>query len=82
MASAVEHRGTDERHEVGGEDGRNDLSNARSTDERTVRPDPDLVLQFLEVDDVRVDGDADRDDEPGHAGEREGEPDRRARGTR
>ena len=34
----VEHDRADQRHEVGGEDGRNDFSNARSTDERTVRP--------------------------------------------
>ena len=48
---------------------RNDRVNARSTDERTVRAGAHLVLQPLEVDDVRVDGDADRHDEAGDAGE-------------
>ena len=54
---------------------RNERVNPRSTDERTVRPVSHLVLESLEVHDVRVDGHADRHDEPGHAGERERQAD-------
>ena len=48
---------------------------ARSTADRGVRPSLISSLRPFEVDDERVGGDADRDDEAGDAGERQGEAD-------
>ena len=53
---------------------RNDREKPRSSDDRIVLPAPHLVFQAFEVDDVGVDGDADRHDDAGHAGQREGQP--------
>ena len=57
---------------------RNDLWKARSTEDRTRGARAHLVLQPLEVHDVRVDGDPDRHDDAGDAGERQREADRLA----
>ena len=82
IASAVEDRGADERHEVGGED-RAERLLERAVDRRAHgAPGAHLVLQLLEVDDVRVDRDTDGDDETGDPGQGQRQADRRARGTR
>ena len=48
----VEHDRADQRHEVGGDDRAERARNPLSSDERTVLPGADLVLQSLEVHDV------------------------------
>ena len=60
----VQHPRAEQRDEVGGDDrAERSRGSPPSSDERTVLPDADLVLQPLEVHDIRVDGDTDRDDD-------------------
>ena len=78
-AEHEQHGGGDERHEVGGEDRppRRLEAAGRRVAERA--PVQHLVLHPLEVDDVAVDGHADRHDDAGDPGEREGVVGRSAR---
>ena len=69
----VEHRRGEERHEVGGQDGPPGPRPAGLDGDPQGAPVADLVADPFEVDDERVRGDADGDDQAGDAGEAEPE---------